>query len=152
MRHYIPTLGIIFSVALNLAFLGFYAYRTFAQSPGYAYEEAQLSPDQRARMVAGRDRFIETVNTIGNTIVGLQVQLIDAIAADPVDRSAIDASVDQIHAQQQAMQRTVVEHLIAEKSILTSDQRQAFFEVLKRRIRSQSAPRPPWMPRNGAAQ
>jgi hypothetical protein len=152
MRRYLPTLGIVFSVALNLAFLGSFAYRTFAQPTGYAYEEVQLSPDQRAYMVAGRDRFIETINTIGNSIVGLQVQLIDAIAADPLDRSAVDATVGQIHDRQQAMQRTVVEHLIADKSILTSDQRKAFFEVLKRRIRSQSAPRPPWMPRNGATQ
>jgi len=150
MRHYIATLGIIFSVALNLAFLGSYAYRTFAQPTGYAYEEVQLSPDQRSRMMVGRDRFVETVSTIGNNIVGLQVQLIDAIAADPLDRSTVDATVAQIHAQQQAMQRTVVEHLLADKSILTLDQRTAFFEVLKRRIRAQSAPRPPWMPRDGA--
>jgi Spy/CpxP family protein refolding chaperone len=152
MRHYIPTLGIIFSVALNLAFLGSYAYRTFAQPPGYAYEEVQLAPDQRSRMTAGRDVFLEAVDAVGRNIIDLQVQLIDAIAADPVDRRAIDAKVGQIHAQQQAMQRTVVEHLIADKSILTSDQRTEFFEVLKRRIRSQSAPRPPWMPRGGATQ
>jgi hypothetical protein len=148
MRHYLRTLGIIFSVALNLAFLGSYVYRTFAPPTGYAYEEVRLTPDQRSRMIVGRDRFIEIVNTIGNNIVGLQVQLIDAIAADALDRSAIDAKVGQIQFQQQAMQRAVVEHLIADKSILTSEQRKEFFEVLQRRIRSQSMPGPPWMPRD----
>jgi Spy/CpxP family protein refolding chaperone len=151
MRHYLRTLGIIFSVALNLAFLGSYAYRTLARPTGYAYEELHLTTDQRSKMMVGRDRFIEIVNTIGNNIVGLQVQVIDAIAADPADRSAIDATVSQIQSQQQAMQRAVVEHLIADKSILASEQRREFFEVLKRRIRSQNLPGPPWLPRNLSA-
>ena len=152
MRHHIRTLGVIFSVVLNLAFLGSYAYRTFAGRAGYVYEEVQLSPEQQARMAAGRDQFIGAVDTIGRNIVSLQLQLIDAIAADPLDRNAIDATVGRIHAEQQAMQRTVVEHLLADKDGLTPDQRREFFEVLKRRVRSQSPPRPPWVPRDRATQ
>jgi len=38
--------------------------------------------------------------------------------------------------QQQSMQQLVVEHLLEDKSILRSDQRQQFFGILKQRIRS----------------
>ena len=52
-----------------------------------------------------------------------------------MDRRAIDATVDRIHSQQQAMQRAVVEHLLEDKSLLTPDQRKEFFSILKARIR-----------------
>ena len=152
MRHYVPTLGIIFSVALNLAFLGSYAYRMLAQRSGYVYEEVQLTPDQRSRIIAGRDRFIVTIDQIGNNIIDLQVELIAAIAAEPADRNAIDARLDQIRAQQQLMQHAVVEHLTKDKEILKPDQRKQFFAVLKRRIQSQGVPGPIWLPRDRTRQ
>jgi Spy/CpxP family protein refolding chaperone len=148
MKHYAWTLGVVFSITLNLAFVGSYAYRTWPGQRGYVFEEVQLMPEQRSRMIAGRDSFIATIDTIGNTILGLQIQMIDAIAADPEDRRAIDATVDRIRSQQQTMQLAVVEHLLADKSLLHPDQRKEFFSILKARMLAQGAPRPPWMPRN----
>ena len=58
MKPYIRTLGVIFSIALNVAFVGAYAYRTVTARPTFAYEEIQLSSAQHARMVSGRDRFM----------------------------------------------------------------------------------------------
>jgi len=148
MKHYIRTLGLIFSVALNLAFVGFYAYRTLTNRTTFAYEELHLVPQQRSRMMSGRDRFIGTVDQIGNRIIGLHVELVDAIAAEPVDRNAIDVKLDQIRLQQQSMQQVVVEHLLENKSILRPDQREQFFALLKQRIRSQRLPGPPWLQRD----
>ena len=148
MKHYIRTLGLIFSVALNLAFVGFYAYRTLTNRTTFAYEELHLVPQQRSRMMSGRDRFIGTVDQIGNRIIGLHVELVDAIAAEPVDRNAIDAKLDQIRFQQQSMQHAVVEHLIEDMRILDPGQRKEFLTVLKQRIRSQGMPGPPWLPRD----
>ena len=148
MKHYIRTLGLIFSVALNVAFVGSYAYRTLTKQTTFAYEEMRLNAAQRSRMVSSRDRFIRTIDQIGNNIIGLHIELIDAIAAEPADRSPIDANFEQIRSQQQSMQRAVVEHLMENKSILDPDQRNEFFTVLKQRIRSQSMPGPPWLPRD----
>jgi Spy/CpxP family protein refolding chaperone len=148
MKHYARTLGIVFSITLNLAFLGSYAYRAWPRQDGYVFEELRLTPEQRSRMIAGRDRFTATIGTIGTSILGLQVQMIDAIAADPEDRPAIDATIGRIRSQQQAMQLAVVDHLLQDKSLLTPDQRQEFFSILKARIVSQGAPRPAWMPRD----
>ena len=86
----------------------------------------QLTPDQRLRMVEGRDRFIETIKTIGDNHRGSSAATHRRHCCGPLDRSAIDAKVGGIHAQQQAMQRTVVEHLIADKSIYVGPRRAVF--------------------------
>jgi Spy/CpxP family protein refolding chaperone len=148
MKHYIRTLGLIFSVALNIMFVGSYAYQKLTKRPTFVYEEIRLDPAQRSRMMSSRDRFLATVNQIGNRIIELQVELIDAVAAEPVDRSAIDAKLEQIRSQQQSMQRAVVEHLLEDKNILDPGQRKQYFAVLKQRIRSQRMPAPPWLPRD----
>lgn len=148
MRHYIRTLGLIFSVALNVAFVGSYAYRTLTRPTTFAYEEMRLDATQRSRMASSRDLFIRTIDQIGNNIIGLHLELIDAVAAEPADRSEIDTKFEQIRSQQQSMQRAVVEHLMEDKSILSPDQRKEFFAALKQRIRSQSMPGPPWLPRD----
>ncbi len=152
MKHYIRTLGLIFSVALNVAFVGSYAYRTLTKQTTFAYEEMRLNAVQRAGMASSRDRFIRTIDQIGNNIIGLHMELIDAIASEPADRSTIDAKFEQIRFQQQSMQRAVFEHLMEDKSILDPDQRKEFFAVLKQRIRSQSMPGPPWLPRDRKGQ
>jgi Spy/CpxP family protein refolding chaperone len=146
MKHYIRTLALIFSVALNIAFVGSYAYRTLTKRPAYIYEEIRLDPAQRARMISSRDRFLATMNPIGNRIIEQQVELIDTIAKEPADRSAIDVKLDQIHSQQQSLQTAVVEHLMEDKNILDPSQRKQYFALLKQRIRSQSLPQPPWLP------
>jgi Spy/CpxP family protein refolding chaperone len=148
MKTSIRTLGIIFSVGLNVAFIGSYVYQMLTRRPTFAYEEVRLDSDQRTRMMAGRDRFIASIDAVGNRIIDLHVDLIDAIAADPPDRTAIQAKFDEIRMQQQSMQQVVVEHLLEDKSILRPDQRQQFFGALKQRIRSQGMPGPPWLPRD----
>jgi Spy/CpxP family protein refolding chaperone len=148
MKHYARTLGVVFSITLNLVFLGAYAYRAWPREQRYAFEEVQLSPDQRAKMIEGRNEFIAAIDRIGSSILGLQVRMIDAVAADPEDRRTIDATVGEIRIQQQEMQRTVIEHLLQDKQLLTPDQRKEFFSILKARVRAQGTPRPPWMPRN----
>jgi Spy/CpxP family protein refolding chaperone len=98
--------------------------------------------------MSSRVRFLGNIDRIGGNIIDLHVELIDAIAAEPADRGAIDAKFEQIRSQQQSMQRAVVEHLMEDKSILDPDQRKEFFAVLKQRIRSQGMPGPPWVPRD----
>ena len=148
MKHHIRTLGAIFSVALNIAFVGSYAYRTLTSRPTFAYEEMRLDDDQRARIISSRDRFLYNIDRIGNDIVGRHADLVDAIAADSPDRTAIQARLDEIRSLQQSMQQVVVEHLLEDRGILRPAQRQQFFALLKERIRSQSLPGPPWLPRD----
>ena len=110
MKSSIRTLAVIFSVGLNVAFVGSYVYQMLTRRPTFAYEEMRLDSDQQARMMSSRDRFIGDIDRVGNRIIDLHVGFIDAIAADPPDRTAIQAELDEIRVQQQSMQQLVVEH------------------------------------------
>lgn len=151
MKRPIRSLAILFSVVLNVAFVASYAFRAVAPRQAFAYEELKLDADQRGRMMSSRDRFLANIDRIGNSIIALHAELIDAIAADPADRTAIDARLGEIRTQQQSMQKAVVDHLLEDKVILRPDQYEQFFSILKRRIRSQGMPGPPWLPRDRKA-
>jgi Spy/CpxP family protein refolding chaperone len=146
MRRHIKTLAVIFSVALNLAFLVGYGVRRFSDRPRFAYEDLDLSEDQRVRIEAGRDRFLSALNDIGDRIIAKHLELMDLIAAEPTDRQAVEGKFQEIHSLQQSMQSNVMEHLLEDKQILTPEQRAKFFALLKSRIRAQVAPGPPWLP------
>lgn len=151
MKGHIKTLVLIFSVTLNVGFLASYVLRRVSERPRYAYEELNLTPQQRSRVLPGRDQFHNRVNEIGNGIIALHMQLLDLLAADSPNRALIDSKLSEIQAGQRSMQQTLVEHLLAEKQIFTPEQCARFFAVLKARTQSQAAPGPPWIPR-GAKQ
>ena len=146
MKRHIRILAVIFSVSLNLAFLVGYGFRRVSDRPRFAYEELTLSGEQRARIEAGRDRFLKALDEIREKIIARHLELIDLIATDPTDQQAIEAKFQAIHSLQQSMQRVVVDHLLEDRQTLTPDQQARFFAILKSRIRAQGAPGPPWLP------
>jgi Spy/CpxP family protein refolding chaperone len=140
------TLAVIFSVTLNIAFLAGYGIRQMRDESKFAYEELDLSKEQKIIIEAGRDRFLLTQHEIGTCILRRQTELMDLISAGPVDRRAIDAKLEEIHLLRDSMQQHVVNHLLENKQALTPEQRSRFFEILKARIREQGAPGPSWIP------
>jgi Spy/CpxP family protein refolding chaperone len=137
---------VIFSVALNLAFLVGYGVRRFGDRPHFAYEDLDLSDGQRSRFEAGRDRFLHAVNETGNKIIEKHLELMDLMAADQTSLQAVEGKFREIRSLQQSMQHNVMKHLLEDKEIMTSAQRAKFFALLKDRIRAQGAPGPPWIP------
>jgi Spy/CpxP family protein refolding chaperone len=146
VKQSIKILAVIFSVALNIAFLTGYGIRKLTERPRFAYQELNLSKEQRIQIESSRDRFLRDLNRIGSGIVSRHIELIDLIAGDSVDRGAVETIFEEIHSLQQSMQHQVVEHLLEHKQIMTPAQRAKFFEILKSRIREQGAPGPPWLP------
>jgi len=61
----------------------------------------------------------------------LRMQLVDLLAASPVDRQVIQAKRDEILAAQREMQSLVIDNLLAEKDSLTSEQREGFFQMMR---------------------
>jgi hypothetical protein len=147
MRRNLKTLAVIFSVVLNVTFAASYAWRRFHNQPRFAYEELDLTHEQRTRFEAGRVPFIQHVNRIGNAMIARNIELMDSIAAEPGDVKAIHAKLAEIRSNVQSMQDVVVKHLLEDKQILDAGQRKQFFDVLKARIRAQGAPGPAWIPR-----
>jgi Spy/CpxP family protein refolding chaperone len=137
---------VIFSVVLNIAFLAAYGIRRISERPRFAYEDLDLTADQRIQLEAGRNRFLRAINETGDRIIEKHLELMDLIAAEPTDRQAIEGKFHEIHSIQQSMQSNVMGHLLEDKEILTPAQRTKFFTLLKERIRAQGAPGPPWLP------
>jgi Spy/CpxP family protein refolding chaperone len=146
VKQSIKVLAVIFSVVLNIAFFAGYGIRKLTDRPRFAYQELDLSKEQRTRVESSRDRFLRDLNRIGSEILSRHIELIDLIAGDSVDRRAVETKFEEIHSLQHSMQQHVVEHLLEDKQIMTTAQRAKFFAILKSRIQEQGATGPPWLP------
>jgi len=156
MKNNFKILAVTFSVALNIVFIGSYFYHESSLSPLSGrqgehdhplYEELNLGRDQLDRFKPLRDSFHAFVNEQGRKIKAKQLGLVDLLAKEKPDRRAIDAQQEEIQSLQRQMQASVIDHLLEESRIFTTEQRQRFFALIKGRIKESSGPRPQWMSR-----
>jgi len=153
MKKNVIILVVIFSVVLNIAFIGSYvyhrSYRYFSpdrQDQRCLFEQLDLSPGQREKFLSIRDRFHAFLNRQGQKIRSKQVELIDLLSHDHPNQTMIRAKQKEIQVLQQRRQARVVEHLLDESAIFTPEQRGKFFSLIRKRIANGHAPRPRWMP------
>jgi len=160
MKKNLNILAVIFSVVLNVVFIGSYFYyssRPLAVTGRQAnhdrllYEELNLDRDQLDRLKSFRDNFHAFVDEQGQRIKAKQLELVGLLAQEKPDRRAIAAKQEEIQGLQRQMQAGVIDHLLQESRIFTPEQRQQFFALMKERIDSSVAPRPRWMPRTPAS-
>lgn len=144
---------IVLSVALNIGFAGLWAAQT-ARSE--AVRRFFQCPDGRTtngdgavwcplhRQLAVTDRQWQTIESrmaefrritqaVCREINRNRGELIDLIASSEVDRAAITAKQQEILAGQRRMQELVIEHLLAEKEVLTVEQQRELFDMIRRR-------------------
>ena len=155
MKKNLKALCIIFSVVLNIAFIGSYVYhKSGLLAPAVRHanhnrllcEKLNLSREQLERFGPLRDSFHAFVNEQGRKIQAKQLELIDLLTREHPGRLAINAKQEEIQALQRQMQAKVIDHLLEESRLFTLEQRQKFFALMKRRIEKSSTPRPRWMP------
>ena len=160
MKKNLKTLAIIFSVVLNIVFLGSYLYHEsclrllpYHQEHHHRrlYEELNLSRKQLDIFKPIRDRFHAFLNRHGQIIKAKQLELIDLLATDKPDREAIEAKQKEIQALQRQMQARVIAHLLEESKLFTPQQKKKFFALIKGRIEKTGGPRPRWMPQTQAS-
>lgn len=149
MTIQIRSLVIVFSGVLNVVFVTAYVIQRLSAQPKFACEEVELPAEQRARIETGRDRFLASINEIGDKIIASYLDLVDLTAADAPDRRAMETTLQEMNAGQQLLQRVMTDHLLELKQILTSEQRTRFFAVLRSRIRAQTTAGPAWFPLTG---
>jgi Spy/CpxP family protein refolding chaperone len=154
MKENMKNLVLVFSLILNLAFLGGTAYYTLSPHPGacmpsgscpFLYQELNLSREQLARVEPIRDRFHERLSKIAGSIKAKQIQLVDLLGAQDFDSRAVNHLQEEIQTLQQSMQDTVITHIREETMVFTPEQRRTFFKLMKERIASRGHPGPPWM-------
>lgn len=139
---------VIFSICLNLAFLGTWATRRLAgclkREPAAArtgpasdvwcplFQELNLNQDQRRRMEPCMRDFRTKSGELSRQIDQSRFGLIEAIAADQPDPARIEARQEEILAAQRKIQGLTISCLLEHKSVLTPAQRKAFFSLIRR--------------------
>lgn len=145
----IAPLLVVLSVALNIAFISVWAIhgirghwfdggrcgRDSAESgPSCPLHRRLDVTDEQWRRIEPRiAEFRTRTQTICAEMNRLRTELIDLIASDDPDRQAIAAKQEEIRAGQQRMQELVVEHLLAEKEVLTAEQQKELFDLIRQR-------------------
>ena len=155
MRRNLKTLLVIFSVILNVGFIGTYA--VYKLSPSSSKEvqqgdlgkpvflELDLSADQLARCEAERDNFHARLQESGQEIKEKQVELIDLLAMSDPHQQAIEAKQREIQDVQTTVQERVIVHFLRESALLNPEQRARFFDLIKERIEMDSLSCLPWV-------
>jgi len=140
---------IILSVAVNVAFVG--VWLAFAAAPRMRWQETSCEPGNRETVWCPLHRelnctpeqwekieprlrdFRIAADAICQEIGQCRMQIIDLLADQEPDLSAVKATQESILAGQRRMQTLVVEQLTYEKSVLTSQQQQRLFDLLRSR-------------------
>jgi len=140
----IAPLLVVLSVALNLAFISVWAVRAVrahwligtADNKGIwcpLHRRLDVTDEQWRRIEPRIAEFRARSQAICADMNRLRTGLIDLIAADEPNRQAIAARQEQIRAGQQQMQQLIVEHLLAEKEVLTAEQQKELFDLIRER-------------------
>jgi Spy/CpxP family protein refolding chaperone len=140
---------IMLSVALNVAFVG--VWLAYAAAPRMRWQETLCEPGDRETVWCPLHRelnctpeqwekieprlrdFRVSADAICRKIGECRLKIIDLLADQEPDLSAVKATQALILAGQREMQTLVVEQLTFEKSVLTSPQQQQLFDLLRSR-------------------
>jgi Spy/CpxP family protein refolding chaperone len=159
MKDNLKNLLLIFSIMLNIVFVGGTSYFSFSSSSiaskpapscPFLYQELNLTTEQLNKVEPARDRFHGRLSEIGGDIKTRQLRLVDLLAAPEPDRKGVEDVQQEIKTLQQTMQDTIISHILEQARVFTPEQRIRFFELMKDRI-EHSQPGPAWMkpPRDG---
>lgn len=136
------------SVALNAAFIGVWL--------GHAIPAGMGKDDTPSSAITGRiwcplhvrldvseaqwdqieprlKEFQQSAQSVCQQVSKLRAEMMDLIAAPDADRAAIAAKQEEIQAGQRRMQGLVIDHLLAEKRILTTEQQKRLFDLICQR-------------------
>ena len=147
MKKNLLILGLIFSVAINAAVLikighhwlgkekeGRYHREGKHSSMSYLHKELSLSEKQTGQMNALKERFRSNARPVRAVLRTKRKQLVQLLMASEPDRSKIDAVISEINLLQGELQKRVVDHLLAQKEILTAEQQQKFLFIIRDRL------------------
>lgn len=140
----IRPLLISLSLGLNLALVVFWAAQAL---PSHFRAEDQSSRDERVSCPLHRQlgateeqwreieprvaKFQEAARAVCEEAHRARGEMIDLIATAEPDRRAIRAKQEEILSCQRRMQELVVNHLLNEKSVLTQEQQEQLFRMVR---------------------
>ncbi len=142
MWRKIAPLLVVLSVALNVAFVGVWGlrelrYRDVAEKPYDGpvwcplYRRLGVTAEQWGRIEPRLKAFRRQSRALCKEMSSLRAGMIDILAAENPDPRAIAEKQGEIRAGQARMQKLVIEHLLAEKEVLTAEQEDKLFEMIR---------------------
>jgi|GEM_PF-943895 Spy/CpxP family protein refolding chaperone len=153
MKINIKILIFLFSIVLNVVFVGTYAaYKlpiiTSEKKDDHLMKpiflELDLTPEQVTRFKTDRDEFRSHLQALEQKIMKKQVELIDILSIDTPDQQAIESKQKEIQELQTAAQNRVIAHFLQESKLLNPKQRNRFFTLIKERIKMSVTSCSPW--------
>ena len=138
---------IVASVALNLAFVGVWLAHAISAgvggelapsppaTPGRIWcplhEKLNLTDEQWEQIEPRLKEFRQSAQSVCQNVSQLRLEMVELIAAPTPDLEAIAAKQEEIQAGQRKMQGLVIGHLLAEKEILTPEQEERLFTMIR---------------------
>jgi Spy/CpxP family protein refolding chaperone len=148
MKIQFKILFVLLSVALNVAFVGGWVTRAFRApeekagfqslggTPGampVLYQQLGATEQQWQQLRPQFEAFRESALAVFTRINQRRQELLSLLADSQADRASISEKQKEIRAAQAQMQDLVISHVLAERELLTSAQRQRYFELLAQR-------------------
>jgi len=139
---------VILSVAFNLAFIGVWGAHVIREHAHHGtwftdrhsdgiwcplHRQLGASDQQWKQIEPKVSEFRKSSQTVCQEVARKRGEMIDLIAASQPDRQAIAAKQEEILAGQRRMQELVIDQLLAEKQVLTPQQQQELFDMLRTR-------------------
>ena len=139
---------IVASIALNLAFVGVWLAHAIPAGTGKEvasppaasgriwcplHERLNVSDEQWAQIEPRLREFRQSAQSVCQHVSKLRMEMLELIAAPTPDLEAIAGKQEEIQAGQRKMQGLVIGHLLAEKEILTPEQEERLFALIRER-------------------
>lgn len=146
MKRKLIIFGISLLVIINLSSLATIGYhRCFRkgeecpkeskhQKESYLHQQLSLTKPQAEKMKTLRDSFYLHSNKISSDLFERRTELVELLMASEPDIEKINEALSEINSKQAELQKKVINYLLEEKEILTPEQQQKFFLIIKERL------------------
>ncbi len=153
MKENLKILTFLFSIILNLVFVGTYAAYKLQIITGEGkggnymkplYLDLDLSAQQRTKFKTERGKFHPQLQALEQEIKRKQIELIEFLSTTNPDPQALERKQKEIQELQAAAQDRVMRHLLQASTLLGPEQRTRFFQLIRERIEASNSSCPPW--------
>jgi Spy/CpxP family protein refolding chaperone len=152
MKGNLKILIFLFSILLNIVFVGTYAAYKFQINTGERNDdnlkplflELDLTPEQLTSFKSERNKFHPQLQALEQEITRKQIELIEILSTNNPDPQALEIKQKEIQELQAAAQDRVISHLLQASDFLNPEQRTRFFNLIRKRIESSVSACPPW--------
>jgi Spy/CpxP family protein refolding chaperone len=153
MKNTVMRFVLVLSLLLNVSMLISAGYTYYRQSqrqtplcssgvrktgltgPGCLFEKLSLRGEQHTTMQQMAVAFHADLDTKRQEIERKRISLVTLMREESPDKKAIDATISEIAALQQAVQRMAATHMLEFKGMLDKDQQAKFFDLIEGTMR-----------------